>query len=434
MKKIFILKTLSFYLFVFNLLNAQIPPQAFNYSAVARNAAGQPIATSTIGIQISILKTSTSGTIVYSENHFVNTDAYGLFNLVVGGGAVQSGLMSAIDWSADNYYLKVGMDVNGGTNFLTMGTTQLLSVPYALHASTADSLIGGVSDFSGDYNDLTNQPISISSISANGDTLFLSDGQVFTTINDNSSTNEIQQLSVSATGDTLYLQNGGHVIIPGISAANNSGGGGNPLYTPGNGVTDIDGNSYSSIIINGQEWMSENLRTTRYANGDSIPNVTDATQWSNLNSGAWAHYNNDSQYENPYGKLYNWFAVSDTRNVCPNGWHASTNDEWLSIADYVGGYEVAGGKMKSVGNIDDSTGLWSSPNLATNESGFSGLPGGSRAPDGIFQLMHGHGDWWTSTLLDPNNSYFRYMGNNYIDLSGGSTDLKYGLSVRCIKD
>ena len=158
---------------------AQIPPQAFNYSAVARNAAGQPIATSTIGIQISILKTSTSGTIVYSENHFVNTDAYGLFNLVVGGGAVQSGSMSAIDWSSDNYYLKVGMDANGGTNFLTMGTTQLLSVPYALHAATADSLTGGVAVFSGNYNDLTNQPISINSMSPNGDTLFLSNGQTF---------------------------------------------------------------------------------------------------------------------------------------------------------------------------------------------------------------------------------------------------------------
>ncbi len=147
-------------------VNAQTPPNAFNYSAVARNAAGQPIATTTIGIQITILKTSPTGASQYSENHFVNTDAFGLFNLVIGAGAVQSGSMATIDWSNDNYYLKVGMDATGGTNFLTMGTTQLLSVPYALHSKTAESLsgVGG---------------ITINSVSSNGDTLYLSNGQSF---------------------------------------------------------------------------------------------------------------------------------------------------------------------------------------------------------------------------------------------------------------
>ena len=142
MKKITLLSTLCLLLLTL-VVNAQTPPNAFNYSAVARNAAGQPIATTTIGIQITILKTSPAGVSQYSENHFINTDAYGLFNLVIGAGAVQSGSMATIDWSNDNYYLKVGMDAAGGTTFLTMGTTQLLSVPYALHAKTAESLVGG---------------------------------------------------------------------------------------------------------------------------------------------------------------------------------------------------------------------------------------------------------------------------------------------------
>jgi hypothetical protein len=122
--------------------HAQVPPNAFNYSAVARDAAGDPIATSTIGIQITILKTSPTGAAQYSENHFVNTDAFGLFNLVIGAGAVQSGNMATIDWSNDTYYLKVGMDANGGSSFVTMGTTQLLSVPYALYAKSAGSING----------------------------------------------------------------------------------------------------------------------------------------------------------------------------------------------------------------------------------------------------------------------------------------------------
>ena len=135
MKKISLLFTFCFALVTICI--AQTPPNAFNYSAVARNASGQPIANATIGIQITILKTSPTGVSQYSENHFVNTDAFGLFNLVIGAGAVQSGSMATIDWSNDNYYLKVGMDANGGTNFLTMGTTQLLSVPYALYAASS---------------------------------------------------------------------------------------------------------------------------------------------------------------------------------------------------------------------------------------------------------------------------------------------------------
>ncbi len=142
MKKITLLSTFCFLLLTF-VVKAQTPPNAFNYSAVARNAAGQPIAAATIGIQITILKTSPTGASQYSENHFVNTDAFGLFNLVIGAGAVQSGSMATIDWSIDNYYLKVGMDATGGTNFLTMGTTQLLSVPYALYAKSAGSVSGG---------------------------------------------------------------------------------------------------------------------------------------------------------------------------------------------------------------------------------------------------------------------------------------------------
>lgn len=143
MKKITIF--LAFCFSLLTVVQAQTPPNAFNYSAVARNAAGQPIATTTIGIQISILKTSPTGTSQYSENHFVSTDDFGLFNLVIGAGAVQNGSMATIDWSNDNYYLKVGMDANGGTNFSTMGTTQLLSVPYALYAKSAGSVTNGSS-------------------------------------------------------------------------------------------------------------------------------------------------------------------------------------------------------------------------------------------------------------------------------------------------
>ena len=202
------------------------------------------------------------------------------------------------------------------------------------------------------------------------------------------------------------------------------------LYTPGAGVTDIDGNTYQTIIINGQEWMAENLRTTKYANGDPIPNLTDDTQWSNLATGAWAHYNNDSQYENPYGKLYNWYTVADPRNVCPTGWHVPTDSEYTLLTDYLGGEPVAGGKMKRTG-----TQYWISPNTdATNESSFSGLPCGGRNSNGSFNGIGVNGYWWSSTENGTISAWFRYLDYSFGSVSRDTNGKRNGFSVRCINN
>ena len=102
-------------------------------------------------------------------------------------------------------------------------------------------------------------------------------------------------------------------------------------------VTDIDGNTYRTIVIGEQEWMAENLMVEHYANGDWIPNVTNDAQWGNLSTGAWCYYNNDPQFECPYGKLYNWYTVADPRNVCPTGWHVPTDAEYTILTNYLGG-------------------------------------------------------------------------------------------------
>lgn len=207
------------------------------------------------------------------------------------------------------------------------------------------------------------------------------------------------------------------------------------ISNPGAGVT-FDGYTYSSIVLgNGQEWMAENLRTTVYANGDFIPNETDATQWSTLTTGAWTHYNNESQYEYPYGKLYNWFAVADPRNVCPTGWHVPSDAEWSLFINYLdpnadGGWvgNTAGGKMKSPG-----TQYWQSPNQdATNESGFSGLPGGWASAFGGFGQL---GTWWSSTESNAGFSAWQRLlgyGVGSVTRSGGIET--GGSSVRCLKD
>jgi len=214
-----------------------------------------------------------------------------------------------------------------------------------------------------------------------------------------------------------------------VSFATTAGGGG-ILTNPGAGVT-FNGYTYASIVLgNGQEWMAENLRTTTYANGDPIPNVTDVNQWTILTSGAWSHYNNASQYENPYGKLYNWTAVDDSRNVCPTGWHVPSDAEWTVLSDYLGGEAVAGGKMKSTG-----TAYWVSPNTnATNESGFSGLPSDFRNLFGGFGIIGTLGYWWSSTEAGTDNAWFRDLS-----YSSGYFERYYlskasGFSVRCLRN
>jgi uncharacterized protein (TIGR02145 family) len=249
---------------------------------------------------------------------------------------------------------------------------------------------------------------------------------------------------VNGSGSLTYTITGTPIASGTASFALNIGGQncilnrtvGSIVSNPGSGVT-FNGYTYSSIVLgNGQEWMAENLRTTVYANGDPIPNVTNVPQWDNLTTGAWAHYNNDSQYESPYGKIYNWYTVADPRNVCPTGWHVPSDAEWSTFINYLdpnadGGDNAnttAGGKMKSTG-----TQYWLSPNTdATNESDFSGLPGGILG--GTFSQLGYFGYWWCSTSYSSLNAYFRSLSYSVGNIGRGNIGKKYGFSVRCLKD
>ena len=200
------------------------------------------------------------------------------------------------------------------------------------------------------------------------------------------------------------------------------------------GIMDADGNVYKTVVIGKQEWFAENLKTSRYNDGTLIPNVTDNTQWSNLSTGAWAYYKNNSANNTKYGKLYNWYAVSPTtngtKNVCPTGWHIPTDAEWRVLTDYLGGASVSGGKMKEVGTTN-----WDSPNTdATNVSLFSALPGGYRVFDGSYDNIGNFGSWWSSSEKDTINALFHLLFSS----SGSADRYSYykenGLSVRCLRD
>ncbi len=185
-----------------------------------------------------------------------------------------------------------------------------------------------------------------------------------------------------------------------------------------------------SIKIGAQIWMDRNLNVIIFRNGDPILNVTSGTDWTSLTKSAYADYNNSVSSSDIYGRLYNAYAVTDSRNLCPAGWHVPSDDEWTILSDFLGGLAVAGSKMKETG-----TSHWLDPNTtATNESGFTALPGGHRYNDGSFFNMGTTGYWWTSTATSSTNADYRVLKNNSPGMAVGDVSKVLGCSVRCIKD
>ena len=187
-----------------------------------------------------------------------------------------------------------------------------------------------------------------------------------------------------------------------------------------NTVTDYDGNVYRTVKIGTQLWMAENLKTTKYNNGESILLVKDIVSWHNLSTPAYSPFGDKAVFH----VFYNWYAVN-TGKLCPNGWHVPTDYEWTILENYLGGNIIAGGKMKESGTRN-----WVSPNTAaSNESGFSALPGGPIGSD-----LYGYdGFWWSSTL---GNAAAWYRGLNYGtgSISRNNIPMRAGFCVRCLKD
>ena len=195
-------------------------------------------------------------------------------------------------------------------------------------------------------------------------------------------------------------------------------------------ITDVDNNHYRIIQIGTQVWMAENLKTTTYKNGTSIPLVTDNTEWGNLTTFGYCWYNNDeASNKSTYGALYNQFTVASA-NLAPTGWHIPTDAEWTTLTDFLGGESVAGGKLKEKGTIH-----WLSPNGgATNETSFTALPGGFRSTSGTFSEIGDHGLWWSSSEYLTNDGWYRYMDNISSSVSRNYSSKMAGLSVRCVRD
>ena len=201
-------------------------------------------------------------------------------------------------------------------------------------------------------------------------------------------------------------------------------------------VTDIDGNVYQTVKIGSQVWMAENLKTTKYSDNSGIPLITGNSEWAELTTPGYCWYNNNAgANKNTYGALYNWHVVN-TGKLCPAGWHVPALEEWEALTAYI---NDNGGKLKEAGMAH-----WHYLNEgATNSSGFTGLPGGFRAPDGVFYSIREAGFWWSSSACTECDAFPEWHFNDAWDFSLGAHTMgygnqhdnkSYGFSIRCLKD
>lgn len=443
-----------------NCLSAQSPPQGISWQTIVRNLDGSLIQNQLVGVRIDLHQGSPTGTVVYSEAHADTSDEFGLINLVIGSGTSLTGQFNSIDWSNGPFFTEILSDPTGGTNYLSMGWQQMLSVPYAMYSG--QSLVDLVDDADADpANEL--QVISISD-----DTVMVSNGGfiVLPFDPDTDSTNEIELPTGGQVGQVLTLCDDGPTWGPcpscsdGIQNRDETGIDCGGTYcsacpgpsTCGNTITDPrDGQTYATVQIGNQCWMAENLNygtiVTSISTGGTHSNQTDTSLAEKYCFG------NITANCALYGGMYEWRELmqqdtgstsnpSGVQGLCPPGWHVPSDAEWMEM-EIALGMDVnealgnnrrgtdQGGQLKEAGTAN-----WSSPNEgATNSSGFTALPGGRRFGGGGFVNDAANHVWiWTATEFGPNGSWFRKLDTDNDDVFRYH-DTKYlGNYCRCVKD
>jgi uncharacterized protein (TIGR02145 family) len=269
MKKVFF----SFMIILMCCFSFAQTPQKMSYQAVIRDDFGELIQSHAVGMQISILQGSTEGTAVFVETQAATTDANGLVTIEIGGGTPITGTFAEIDWSTSTYFIKTETDPTGGETYSISGTSQILSVPYALYANNLNL------KFNGRQTD-------------------------------------------------IFIRNDGSLLVlPKISVEK--------PYSIVPTVTDADDNSYGTVKIGTQVWMAENLRTTKYNDNSDIPLEVDNSAWAAMTTPAYCWSNNEITNKETYGALYNWYTVN-TNKLCPIGWHVPTHAELEILTTYLG--------------------------------------------------------------------------------------------------
>jgi len=436
-------------------------PQGFNYQATVRNNTGDLIVNTNVYFKFNVMQGSQTSLPVFTEIHYVPTDDLGQVNLVIGQGTATTGAFSSIDWSLGSYYL--GIELDTGNGYVAMGTTQLLSVPYALYAENSGNSTPTTPNLEAvlaENNSANNQQIKDlqdpteaqdAVTKAYVDTEVLNNvqsiEQVLTQGND---ANGIQLKGIADPTDAQDAVTKAYIdaLITNLQSqideldSNISSG----------SVTDQDGNTYDYFTYGDQVWTVDNAEMVTYRDGTPIPQVTDATEWANLTTGAWCYYNNDPTKP----RLYNWYAVAGihdndentpNKQFAPEGWHVPSDAEWTTLENYLiaNGYnydgtttenKIAKSMASTTGwNSATNTGAVGNDQSLNNSSSFKVFPQGFCAYDGSFNYEGYSVYFWSSTEYGTSSAWYRFLYSNGSDLARNYASYgQSGLSVRFVKD
>lgn len=399
---------------------AQVP-QKMSYQAIVRDATNTPIISSVVGIKISILQTSASGVVAYSETQTATTNANGLVSIEIGTGTVVNGNFATIDWSTGVYFIKTEIDPTGGNAYTISVSSQLLAVPYALYAQKAGSVA---------YSNVTNKPTNLD-VDGTDDVLLTSNQTIAGNKTFTGTTTVAAPVNATDAATKSYVDSYATAIAAKFEESN----------LLNKGYTDPrDGNHYNVVKIGNQIWMAENLRYLPAVVGTSTSSTTTPYYYVYGYNGTDVTAAKATVNYTTYGVLYNWPAAmsgaasssanpSGVQGICPPGWHVPSVAEWTQLMDYLGGSSVAGGKLKEIGTTH-----WSSPNTgASNSSCFTALSGGTFT-NSQFSSFGFNTCWWTSLASGNINGYFFYISNSSADLYNSTLGKASGFHIRCIKD
>ena len=396
-------------------LQAQAP-QGFNYQATVRNSTGDLIVNTNVYFKFNVIQGSQTAVPIFTETHYVPTDDLGQVNLVIGQGTASTGVFSEIDWSLGSYYL--GIELDTGNGYVAMGTTQLLSVPYALYAANSGNSTPTTPNLEtvlAENNSANNQQIK--------------DLQDPTQAQD-----AVTKAYIDALIANLQSQ------IDDLDTDNSSG-----------TVTDIDGNTYDYLTYGDQVWTVENAEMITYRDGTEIPQVTADTEWANLTTGAWCYQNNDLTK----GKLYNWYAVAGihdndpntpNKEFAPEGWHVPSDAEWTTLEEHLianghnydgttEGNKIAKAMASTTGwNSSTAEGAPGNDQSLNNSSDFNAFPSVGRDRSFSFGPSGNLLVFWSSSEENSDRAWMRNLFDADNALIRFNLEKQDGNDVRFVRD
>lgn len=422
-------------------------PSGINYQAVIRDESGKILSNTEVNMNIQIVQGSLTGSTIFEETFTTSTSNTGIASFIIG--QTNQTQFANINWANGPYFIITSYNIVGSSNFIELGSGQLVSVPYAMYADKAANVPTKISQLTNDASFATTSqlPLKISQLTNDKNFITANDINIPTKLSQLSNDQDFVSLSYVKANYVLKSQFNNTIDSINASKSNSQ----NILTSPSGKkfkmavsdagnissvevAVDADGNVYDIVTIGTKTWMKQNLKTTHFSNGDIIQESLDSTTLVNVTIAMRTHVNT-SNYVEMYGQLYNYYAVVDSRNICPTGWHVATQNDYNDLIQTA---KTLSGSTTDFAKVLKNVTGWTNNVNSTNSSGFTALPGGNypMVNSSDPYVANRDGKWWTSNS-DPTDNK---QGIIYMITSNINTMYLWyvpktqGNSVRCVKN